>query len=310
VHIPVKKRKGLGSFYQAVLTGLLCANCFFCGCASVEERIRDKIEFVLPVQEAQPGEIFKFTCVVPRSIKSGKVIFLNKTFPLYFHQDSKKPVYFAFLAVPWKTDPGDYDLTCVFQADGPLREITETVPFQVLPAVQSAEQEKVRRSTFDATLWEQDCRKLAESVGSGTYAPKRLQNFLLPLKGRVQAGFGQERVFNHGAPLVLEGMEIEPLAHGNTWDITSTAEGRVAEVLSLPMFGKVVIVDHGFGFFSLYSHMQSVQVTVGQMVARGEKLGRVGKTGGAALGNRLYFQLFVNGIPVNVKKAIGMTTFK
>lgn len=52
------------------------------------------------------------------------------------------------------------------------------------------------------------------------------------------------------------------------------------------------------GLYSLYSHLSSISVDVGQMLERGEYLGRTG-TSGMAGGDHLHFEMIVNGISVN-----------
>jgi murein DD-endopeptidase MepM/ murein hydrolase activator NlpD len=59
-----------------------------------------------------------------------------------------------------------------------------------------------------------------------------------------------------------------------------------------------VIIDHGNGFQTLYSHLQSYYVRVGQAVARGEPIGSRGSTGNST-GPHLHFEIHLWGAPVN-----------
>jgi hypothetical protein len=278
------------------------------GCASLEDRIREKIEFILPVQEAQPGDVVRFNFNLPKQVKSGRVLFLDRTFALFPRKGLKGSVVTAFLSVPWDTPPGDCEITCVFRVEGMKQELRESFPFQIVPIVRSAAPEQVRSKSFDAGQWDAEQREIAGRVSKSAYPSSRLQNFLLPLGGQIRAEYGTERIFNQGAKVTMAGLEIEPLAHGNTWDVTAAAEGKVLLTRTFPMLGQVVILDHGFSFFSLYAHLQSLSVSEGQVVPRGGKLGRAGKTGGAAVGTRLWFQVFVAGVPVNVKKVMENST--
>jgi len=75
--------------------------------------------------------------------------------------------------------------------------------------------------------------------------------------------------------------------------------GRVIEVVhSNSGFGNHVIVDHGGGLVSLYGHLYSTSVQVGQEVDRNTKLGFEGSTG-ASTGPHLHFEIRLNGQPVN-----------
>jgi murein DD-endopeptidase MepM/ murein hydrolase activator NlpD len=66
----------------------------------------------------------------------------------------------------------------------------------------------------------------------------------------------------------------------------------------LGIYGNCVIVDHGIGVQSLYAHMSSIAVKVGQPVTKGQELGRTGATGLAG-GDHLHFTILLQGVPVN-----------
>lgn len=63
-------------------------------------------------------------------------------------------------------------------------------------------------------------------------------------------------------------------------------------------YGIVALVDHGYGFQTLYAHMQSVKVRVGQKVKRGEQIGTVGSSGMSS-GTHLHYEVIQNGKKVD-----------
>jgi murein DD-endopeptidase MepM/ murein hydrolase activator NlpD len=67
---------------------------------------------------------------------------------------------------------------------------------------------------------------------------------------------------------------------------------------ALGIYGQAIIIDHGFGLFSLYGHCSSLDVTQGQVVARGQIIGKTGTTGLAG-GDHLHFGMVVGGTFVN-----------
>lgn len=78
--------------------------------------------------------------------------------------------------------------------------------------------------------------------------------------------------------------------------IATSASGTVQTVRDLggTSYGRYVVVDHGGGWTTLYAHLQSFSVRVGQRVSAGAKIGAVGSTGGSS-GPHLHFEQRLNG---------------
>jgi murein DD-endopeptidase MepM/ murein hydrolase activator NlpD len=74
--------------------------------------------------------------------------------------------------------------------------------------------------------------------------------------------------------------------------------GVVVHADFLGIYGNCVILDHGLGVQSLYAHLSTIGVKVGDTVTKGQELGRTGTTGLAG-GDHLHFTLLVQGVPVN-----------
>ena len=81
-----------------------------------------------------------------------------------------------------------------------------------------------------------------------------------------------------------------------TGDGVVRVAGRGAQGLS--GYGIVAVIDHGFGFHTLYAHMQGIKVRVGQKVKRGEQIGTVGSTGMSS-GSHLHYEVIQNGKKVD-----------
>ncbi|WP_157544594.1 M23 family metallopeptidase [Nocardioides halotolerans] len=83
--------------------------------------------------------------------------------------------------------------------------------------------------------------------------------------------------------------------------VVSAAAGTVVTVVvgpNKPSYGQYVVVDHGNGESSLYGHLDSVLVSLGQVVQTGTQLGTVGRTGNAS-GPHLHFEERVGGAVVD-----------
>jgi murein DD-endopeptidase MepM/ murein hydrolase activator NlpD len=82
-------------------------------------------------------------------------------------------------------------------------------------------------------------------------------------------------------------------------DVFTTGNGVVVAVQSSQRgLGKHIIIDHGFGYISIYAHLNNFNVRVGQKVQRGDIIGYVGSTG-QSIANHLHYEIKLNGINVD-----------
>jgi len=122
--------------------------------------------------------------------------------------------------------------------------------------------------------------------------------FVQPRNTKVFANFAETRVY------VFGGRQIDTQVHYG-FDLASTRRspvpaantGTVVFAGPLTIYGNTVIVDHGLGLQTLYAHLSSVEVKVGDAVEKGQQLGRTGNTG-LAIGDHLHFEVLVNGVSV------------
>jgi murein DD-endopeptidase MepM/ murein hydrolase activator NlpD len=82
-------------------------------------------------------------------------------------------------------------------------------------------------------------------------------------------------------------------------EIYATGNGTVVGLLSSQRgLGKHIIIDHGFGYTSIYAHLSNFNVRVGQKVQRGDIIGYVGSTG-TSVANHLHYEIKLNGVSVD-----------
>ncbi|MER3479331.1 MAG: peptidase M23 [Meiothermus sp.] len=80
--------------------------------------------------------------------------------------------------------------------------------------------------------------------------------------------------------------------------VFATAPGTVEEVGWNPIFGLMILLDHGNGYLTLYGHLSGVAVSRGQPVGLGEPIGQVGSTG-RSTGPHLHYSVFHHGVAVD-----------
>lgn len=148
-----------------------------------------------------------------------------------------------------------------------------------------------------------DLRRQAEEAKRG-FAAKTADKplwegaFVQPRNTKVFSNFAETRTYIYG------GREIDTQVHFG-FDLASTKhapvpaanKGTVAFVGPLTIYGNTVVVDHGWGLMTLYAHLSTIVVKVGDAVEKGQELGRSGDTG-LAVGDHLHYEVLVNGISV------------
>ncbi|WP_163336657.1 M23 family metallopeptidase [Desulfopila sp. IMCC35008] len=116
------------------------------------------------------------------------------------------------------------------------------------------------------------------------------------MSGSSRAGFADHRTyFYEGNPIdqqVHLGMDI---ASTRRADVKAANSGKVVFADYLGIYGNMVLLDHGQGVFSLYSHLSQINVAVDDMAAKGDVIGLTGASGMAG-GDHLHFSMLVNGV--------------
>ena len=84
----------------------------------------------------------------------------------------------------------------------------------------------------------------------------------------------------------------------NGANIYATADGVVSKASNQRGYGKIVTIDHGFGFETRYAHMSKMNVRRGQKVTRGQVIGQVGNTG-LSTAPHVHYEIRKNGRTVN-----------
>jgi septal ring factor EnvC (AmiA/AmiB activator) len=144
-------------------------------------------------------------------------------------------------------------------------------------------------------------KSAATSATTASYVPVSEGNGLQvvrgripwPVSGKIISYFGKTR--DHQFNLVVDNSGVQIQAPLGT-PIHAVAAGVVKFADWFKGYGKLVILDHGRGYYSLYAQAANLNISEGQLVAPGQVLGSVGDTD-SLVGSSLYFEIRKNGIP-------------
>jgi murein DD-endopeptidase MepM/ murein hydrolase activator NlpD len=120
--------------------------------------------------------------------------------------------------------------------------------------------------------------------------------FQRPCEGTISAYFGTHRAYA-GGPYTSYHSGVDFRAPSGT-PVYAPAAGTVVMAEPLTVRGNVVFIDHGWGLLSGYWHLSTMEVEVGQEVAPGDLIARVGNTG-LSTGAHLHWEMWVGGISVD-----------
>ncbi|MCW8972726.1 MAG: M23 family metallopeptidase, partial [Gammaproteobacteria bacterium] len=120
-------------------------------------------------------------------------------------------------------------------------------------------------------------------------------DFLLPVSGRLSGTFGKKRFFNGQPRRPHSGLDI---AAPTGTPVKAPTAGKVIETGNYFFNGNTVFIDHGEGLVTMFCHLDSIDVKVGQAVNRGDVVARVGATG-RVTGPHLHWTVSMNNTRVD-----------
>lgn len=203
--------------------------------------------------------------------------------------------HIAFVGIPIFAESGIFTISLLVDANGVqtpfafnMRVLTGAYGSQNLnvsdvnltaPAVQDAEFDLLANLTDTVTLTRQ---------WSGPFS--------IPAAAAMNSPFGTRRSYNGGPISAYHSGADFASAPGTS--IFAAANGTVVLADTLNIRGNAVVLDHGWGIYSLYAHLTTINVALGNSVATGDIIGTAGSTG-RVTGPHLHWEIWVNGVPVN-----------
>ncbi|MDD2382734.1 MAG: M23 family metallopeptidase [Sulfurospirillaceae bacterium] len=214
------------------------------------------------------------------------------TIPLLKHpNDVQKKI--AFIAIPYRQDQpiellytttqGSQKLSLHVKQGDYKKEILSVEPSKVSPPKEALAQIKKEA---------QEAAKIYQ-----TFTPKRYWTtpFAIPLQSTITSDYGNARIFNDTLQSYHSGTDFR--ASSGT-PIVAANDGIVVLAKTRYYAGGSIVIDHGEGLYSVYYHLSSLSLHVGDNVKQGDIVGLSGSTG-RVTGPHLHFGFMVQGIPID-----------
>lgn len=163
------------------------------------------------------------------------------------------------------------------QVATPLTIAARTYNIQALPGVAKV---PVPDAEFEARRPAELAAIAAARAGLTTDVNGWQQEFIKPAQGRISGVYGSQRILGGVPGSPHAGLDIAAPAGA---PVVAPAAGIVRLAQGpFTLEGNLVLLDHGYGLVSAFLHLSRIDVTVGQRVAQGERIGLVGGTGRAS----------------------------
>lgn len=252
------------------------------------------------------GQVYFIRVFGPLSLKSICIEFQGVRVPLAFSE--KRGAYEGLFGIDMTSQPGTYPVKIngidesnkVYLSSHSLK--VEEVDFGVQKL--SLPPSMVELDTKTLERVNQEAMKL--KILFQAFQDERFWRgaFIRPLEGKLSGAFGVSRMINGKRRGQHTGIDLQ--AEEGT-PVLACNSGMVVLVDELFFSGKSVILDHGWGLFSMYFHLSETQVKEGDHVHKGTMLGRVGSTGRSTKPH-LHWGVRMNGARVNPLSLPGLKT--
>jgi len=130
----------------------------------------------------------------------------------------------------------------------------------------------------------------AMNFADSTYTPS-----IWPVMGHITDGFGERLDPFSGEGAFHTGVDV---ASDYGAPVHATADGMVATAENRAGYGRVVVIDHGFGISTWYAHLSAFTAVPGSRVKRGEVVGYTGISG-RSTGPHVHYEVRMNNAPIN-----------
>jgi len=148
------------------------------------------------------------------------------------------------------------------------------------------------------TLRKENEERIAEVTRKATPSLLWKGAFSQLTNSKVEANFADERTYLYNKEPIDTAYHVGyDLSVTKHYPVEAANSGAVAFTGDLGIYGNTVILDHGLGLFTLYSHLSSIDVKAGDTIGAKQVIGRTGETGLAA-GDHLHYGVYLHGVAV------------
>jgi len=246
---------------------------------------------------AKQGDVCLVRALGPASLKSIHGEFQGERFSIAFN--SETGAYEGLIGIDMSTSPATYEIK-VFATGEDNRVYSSVVSLRVEKVDFGIQALSLPPSMvdLDATTLErvnQEARKLEALFQTSLKERLWKSVFIRPVEGEISTGFGLTRIINGQRRSQHTGVDLN-VEEGTP--VLASNHGVVVLVDELFFSGKSVILDHGWGLYSMYFHLSEALVKEGNLVRAGAILGRVGSTG-RSTGPHLHWGIRISGARVD-----------
>lgn len=270
-----------------MIVRMLFCGLFFWVSAGVAAELR------LEPARVEPGGVVRVS-VAGAGSASAEVYFDGKVLPLLPHGKSLT----TLVGLDLDRAPQRYPLRVTLHAADGTRELAATI--EVVPSTRPEERltlpREMAKPSKPANLKriERERQHLNALFAASRPAPF-WEGFALPVDGPIISVFGMRRIVNGTPGSRHPGVDFRAPSGA---PIFAAAAGKVVLSDDLYFTGETVILDHGQGLYSIYAHLRSRVVAVGESVVAGGFLGEVGSTG-RSTGPHLHWGVRLHGARVD-----------
>ena len=246
---------------------------------------------------AKQGDVCLVRASGPVSFKSIHGKFKRERFSIAFNNETG--TYEGLIGIDMSTSPETYEIKAI-ATDGDNRVYSSALSLRVEKVNFGTQRLSLPPSVvdLDAKTLERvnrETRKLEALFQTSRNERLWKSVFIRPVEGEISTGFGLTRIINGRRRSQHTGVDLR--AEEGT-SVLASNHGMVVLVDELFFSGKSVILDHGWGLYSMYFHLSEVLVKEGDLVRPGAILGRVGSTG-RSTGPHLHWGIRINGARVD-----------